>query len=80
MPRRDREYDYARREDRNVARRRFPHPAVMNVGTGRFHDALDALDAKDTRLDEAATLLGDVWDKLDEAQRATATAWLQGRT
>lgn len=57
MPRRDRQFDYAQKKDRDAARERFPHPTVMNVGTGRFNDALDALDAKDKLIREAVYLL-----------------------
>jgi len=58
MSRRDMQYDYSKAADREAARGRFPYPLTMNIGNGRFHDALDALDAKDALLREAVRLLG----------------------
>lgn len=39
--RRDRTFDYTVKSDCDAARAQSPHPDVMNVGTGRFHDALE---------------------------------------
>jgi hypothetical protein len=57
MSRRDPQFKYALQKDRDAARQRFPHPTVMNVGTGHFHDALDALDEKDKLIEQAIRLL-----------------------